>query len=383
MNRAKVIIRTSLLGIITNIVLVIFKMTVGLIAGSIAIVLDAVNNLTDVCSSVVTIIGAKLAGRTPDPEHPYGHGRFEYLAAMAVGVIVLLAGIMALIESAPKVFQSELADYSAATVIVVTAGVIVKLLLGRHVKKVGQKVDSGSLIASGIDAIFDALLSFSTLVGIFVTMIFQISIDGILGVIIAAFIIKTSIEILTEAAADILGRGIDPDLAHEIRETVRSFAGVQGAYDLDLHNYGPAEYIGSVHIEVPDQMTAREIDQLSRKITRKIYQKYAVALTIGIYTENNDTEMRREVRKYLQKIVAEHAEIRQMHGLHIDEETKTVCFDLIIDQRCSEKSKLKNHIVRHLKKTYPDFRYHVTLDLDRENHDAMQNQRSNLGGISV
>lgn len=368
MNRAKVIVRTSIIGIVTNIVLVVFKMVVGLIAGSIAIVLDAVNNLTDVCSSVVTIIGAKWAGRTPDSEHPFGHGRSEYLAAMVVGIIVLLAGVMALIESVPKVFSPELADYSVATIIVVVAAVLTKILLGHYVKKVGQQVDSGSLIASGIDAMFDALLSFSTLVGILVTMLFQISIDGILGIVIAAFIIKTSIEILSEAAADILGRGIDPNTAHQIRETVRSFPGVKGAYDLDLHNYGPAEYIGSVHIEVPDQMTAREIDRLSRQITRQIYQEYRVALTIGIYTENNDTDMRREVRQYLQDVVAEHPEIRQMHGLHIDEETKIVSFDLIIDQRCPEKNKLKNHIIRHLKKAYPSFRYHVTLDLDREKH---------------
>lgn len=368
MNRSKIIVRTSIIGIVTNVILVVFKMIVGLIAGSIAIVLDAINNLTDVCSSVVTIVGAKLAGRTPDPEHPYGHGRSEYLAAMMVGIIVLLAGIMALIESIPKVFSPELADYSAATIIVVVAAVLAKVFLGRYVKKIGEQVDSGSLIASGIDAMFDALLSFSTLVGILVTMIFQISIDGILGVIIAAFIIKTSIEILSEAAADILGRGIDPDTAHHIREAVRSFPQVKGAYDLDLHNYSPSEYIGSVHIEVPDQMTAREIDQLSRRITRQIYQDYNVTLTVGIYTENNDTAIRRALRQRLQAVVSEHPEIRQMHGLHIDEETKVVSFDLIIDQRCPEKKKLKNHIVRHLKKAYPDFRYHVTLDLDREDH---------------
>lgn len=369
MDRTKIIIRASILGIVTNIVLVFFKMVVGLLAGSIAIVLDAVNNLSDVCSSVVTIIGAKLAGRHPDPKHPYGHGRSEYLAAMVVGLIVLLAGIIALIESIPKVFQPKLADYSLASIIVVAVAVLVKLLLGRFVKKTGEEVDSSSLVASGIDAMFDALLSFSTLIGIFVTMAFQVSIDGVLGVIIAAFIIKTSLEILSEATTDILGKSLDPNLAHEIRQLVRSFPDVKGAYDLSVHNYGPSEAVGSVHIEVPDRMTARQIDQLSRKISQRVYQKYGIALTVGIYTENSDTKFQREFSSFLKKVITEHPEIRQMHGLYIDEETKTVAFDIIIDQRCQEKHKLRNHLARHLHKAYPNFHYHITLDLDLENHE--------------
>lgn len=372
MNRAKIIVRTSIVGIVANIVLVAFKMVVGLLAGSIAIVLDAVNNLSDVCSSVVTIIGAKLAERHPDPEHPYGHGRSEYLAAMVVGLIVLLAGVMALVESIPKVIHPELADYSLASIIVVGSAIIVKLVLGHFVKKTGEKVDSSSLVASGIDAMFDALLSFSTLIGIFVTLAFQFSIDGILGIIIAAFIIKTSIEILSEAATDILGKSLDPELAHEIRQTVRSFPDVKGAYDLSVHNYGPSESVGSVHIEVPDRMTARQIDQLSREISKRIYQEYGIALTVGIYTENNGTKLRRELNSYLKKIVEEHPEIRQMHGLYIDEDTKTVAFDIIIDQRCQEKHKLRNHLMRHLRKAYPGFHYHITLDLDLENHEDIE-----------
>lgn len=269
MNRQTAIVWTSIIGIITNVVLVGFKMFVGLLAGSIAIILDAVNNLTDVLSSVVTIIGTKLAMRCPDEGHPYGHGRIEYLTTLLVGVIILATGIMAMVESIPKIIHPELADYSWATIVVVVAGIIVKLLLGGYVRRAGKRFASSSLIASGLDALFDAALSFATLVGIIVTLIFQISIDGILGAIISLFIIKTSIEILSDASNEILGRTADRELMRKIKELICTFPEVSGAYDLMLHNYGPTELIGSVQIQVPDQLTAKEIHRLTQEIAHK------------------------------------------------------------------------------------------------------------------
>ncbi len=366
MTRQKLIIRTSIIGIVTNVFLVIFKMIVGVIAGSIAIILDAVNNLTDVCSSVVTIIGTKLASKRPDPEHPHGHGRYEYLAAMAVGLIVLLAGIMALIESIPKVIHPQLADYSLATIIVVVSAVITKLVLSRYVKRIGEKTNSSSLVASGIDAMFDAILSIATLVGIGVTMMFQISIDGILGVIISAFIIKTSIEILSESALDILGRNVDPATAQEIKRKVCSYPEVSGAYDLALHNYGPSEYIGSLYIQVPDDMTARAIQQLTRRISHDIYKKYNVTLTIGIYAEHTDSQIHREIRQTIERYLSTRPEITQMHGLYIDSEVKTIAFDLVIDYNYPEKVKLRREVIRQLKASYPAYRFHITLDLNTD-----------------
>ena len=147
MNRQSAIVWTSIIGIVTNVILVGFKMGVGVIAGSIAIILDAVNNLTDVMSSVVTILGTKLATRRPDEGHPYGHGRLEYLTTLIVGVIILGTGVMAMLESFPKIFHPELADYSWATIVVVVAAIFVKLVLGIYVKRAGKRLDSSSLKA--------------------------------------------------------------------------------------------------------------------------------------------------------------------------------------------------------------------------------------------
>lgn len=366
MNRQTAIVWTSIIGIIANVVLVGFKMFVGLLAGSIAIILDAVNNLTDVLSSVVTIIGTKLAMRCPDEGHPYGHGRIEYLTTLLVGVIILATGIMAMVESIPKIIHPELADYSWATIVVVVAAIIVKLLLGGYVRRAGKRFASSSLIASGLDALFDAVLSFATLVGIIVTLIFQISIDGILGAVISLFIIKTSIEILSDASNEILGRTADRELMRKIKELICTFPEVSGAYDLMLHNYGPTELIGSVQIQVPDQLTAKEIHRLTQEIAHKIYAKYNVNLTIGIYAENSAELAHREIREQVLNIVNLYPEIRQMHGLYIDDERHLVTFDIVMPVQCSRKSEIKQKVARELRQSFPDYKCLITIDIDLE-----------------
>ena len=174
-----------MIGILVNIVLVIFKTAVGMISGSIAIILDAVNNLSDVMSSVITIIGTKLAGKAPDREHPFGHGRVEYLTSVLIAVMVLMAGIASLRESAEKIIHPTAAEYTAASIIIIIAGIIAKLLVGRYVKRVGEEIDSGSLTASGSDALFDSVLSMGTLAAAVISMVWKLSPEGIFGAVIS------------------------------------------------------------------------------------------------------------------------------------------------------------------------------------------------------
>lgn len=363
-NRQRIIIRTSVIGIVTNLVLVAFKMTVGLIAASNAIVLDAVNNLTDVFSSVVTIVGTKLAARRPDREHPYGHGRYEYLAALVVGAIIFSVGAFALVESIPKVFHPGLADYSLASIIVISAAILVKIFLGLYVKSVGRAQDSASLLASGLDAMFDAVLSFSTLIGIFSTMFFRVSLDGILGVIISLFIIKTSLEILSNSVLDIIGGRSDPGLSRKLHAFVCSFPEVSGAYDLILHDYGPGAYMGSIHIQVPDRLTAKDIHRLTSEISQGALSRYNITLTVGIYAENSQTKTHQAMRRHLEEIIEHYPAVLQSHGFYVDDQQKLVTFDLVIDYFYREKLKLKNRIVREFRRAYPEYRCRVTLDLD-------------------
>lgn len=364
MNREKSIVRASFVGIVANIVLVGLKMLVGVIAGSIAIVLDAVNNFTDILSSVVTVIGTKLAARRPDSGHPYGHGRSEYISALVVGIIIFLTGLMSLFESIPKVITPELADYSWATITVVVLAIIIKLALGTYVRRMGHKYDSGSLTASGTDALFDAVLSFATLVGIIVTLVFHISIDGILGLIISIFIMRTSFEIMMQASDDILGGKADCDLMSKIKKQICTFPNVSGAYDLMLHNYGPTDHIGSVQIQVPDNLTAKDIHRLTREISHRIFTRFGVMLTIGIYAENVDQPEKHKMRDFLLALLNNYPEVRQMHAFYVDDDEKLITFDLVADERFSEKS--KRQIVNAMRREYPGYKYLVTIDYDLE-----------------
>lgn len=364
-NRDAVIVRTSIIGIIANIFLAAFKAAVGILSNSIAVVLDAVNNLSDVLSSVVTIAGTKLAGKKPDKKHPLGYGRVEYLSAMIVAAIVLYAGITSLVESIKKIINPETPDYSAVSLIIIGSAVFVKIFLGIYVKKKGQSVNSGSLIASGSDALFDAILSASVLVSAIIFMLTGISLEAYVGVLISAFIIKSGVEMLAETLDEILGKRVDRDYLAKIRKTICEDELVTGAYDLILHSYGPEKYIGSVHVEVPDTLTANDIDLMERRIAGNVYQKHGVLMAgIGIYSVNHDNEEIGEMRKTISEIIMSHEGALQTHGFFVDMENKTINFDVIIDYGFDKREELFEHIYDDVRKAYPEYEIFMNLDID-------------------
>ena len=363
MERQKIIIKTSILGILVNIILVIFKATIGIIVNSIAITLDAVNNLTDAISSIITIIGTKLANKKPDKEHPYGHGRIEYFTSVIISFIVLIAGVTALKESFEKIINPGEADYSIISMIIVAVAVLVKFFFGRYVKKVGKDVNSHSLIASGEDAFMDSILSFTTLIAAIVNYVWKLSLEGYLGVIIAFIIIKSAIEMLKETIDTMIGVRADKKLTDKIKKKVCSYDGVQGAYDLALHNYGPAKSIATLHIQVRDDMTAKEIHKLTRKMTVDIYNKFGIITTIGIYAANDNDEYK-EIKESLNKIVKEYEHVKQVHGFYVDESENEIYFDLIIDFECEDSEKIRNEIIKKLNKKYSNYKFNIILDDD-------------------
>ena len=290
-EREKIVIKTSVIGIITNIFLAAFKAGIGLLSNSIAIVLDAVNNISDAGSSVITIVGTKLAGKAPDKKHPFGHGRIEYLSAMMIAVIILYAGTTSLIESVKQIIKPETPDYDPTSLIIIAVAVVVKIVLGAYVKKVGEKVKSDSLVNSGADATLDAVISFSTLVAAVIFMVFNLALEAYLGAVIALIIIKSGIEMLRGTISQLLGEQNDLEVAKAIKKTVMGFKNVLGGYDLILNNYGPNRWNGSLHIEVPDTLSVVELDQLLREISVKVVKEYRVLLTaIGVYSVNTKDE---------------------------------------------------------------------------------------------
>ena len=363
--REKTIIRTSIVGIIANVFLAAFKAVIGLMTHSIAIILDAVNNISDAGSSLITIIGTKLAGKAPDKKHPFGYGRIEYLSAMIISVIVLYAGITSFTESVKKIIHPEKPDYTIASLIIVGVAVAVKIILGRCVKSVGVKVKSDSLINSGEDATLDSVISASTLVAAVIFLVFHISLEAWLGAIISVVIIKSGFEMLKGTISQILGEQNDPELARSIKQTVISFPDVEGAYDLILNNYGPDSWNGSIHIEVPDTYSADRLDQLIRDIQMSVYEKHNVLLTaVGVYSVNTKDPESIEMRRRVHDIVFSHEFVRQMHGFYLIKDKNTIRFDVVISFDAKDRRAVYNEIVADVSKAFPEYQLQVAMDTD-------------------
>ena len=363
-TRSRVIVTTSVIGIAANVLLVVFKAVVGLLSNSIAILLDAVNNLTDALSSTVTIIGIRLANRKPDKKHPLGHGRSEYISALIVAAIVLYAGLTALIESVKKIFAPEPAEYSTATLIILGAAIAVKLVLGFFVKRQGEKVDSGSLSASGKDALFDALLTSSVLICAIVYLLTGVSLEAYVGVLISGVIIKSGVGMLIDTISDILGKRADPELTTQIRSILNDADEVLGAYDLILYNYGPNRNYGTVHLELPDTMTVDAVDRLTRSLQERVYLETGVILTgVGVYSYNTADDECAKMRNEVLKQVLSHDWALQMHGFHLEPEKKEMRFDVVMSFDVNHTEALKT-LYGEIGELYPDWNLLITADFD-------------------
>ena len=364
LNRKKVIVRTSLLGIFVNIILSAGKALVGVFTKSIAVILDAVNNLSDALSSLVTIIGTKLGARLPNKKHPLGFGRIEYLSALVVSAIVIYAGMTSLVESIKKIIHPEKAEYSFVSLIIIGVAVFVKLILGLFVRSKGKKVKSTALTASGVDAMFDAILSSSVLISAVIYMFTGFSLEAYVGVVISGFIIKSGVELMIETVNDILGQRADAETVKKVKALIREEEGVRGAYDLIINNYGPEKNYASVHVEVPDTMTVDQLDQLTRKLEAKVYLNTGIVLTaVGVYSYNTQDDSAIEIREKVNSIVKENEWAMQVHGFYVDQKSKYMRMDVVVSFsiRGGEAAQI---ITRQLKEAFPDYAILVTPDVD-------------------
>ena len=364
LNRDKVIVKTSFVGIITNFLLATFKMIIGFISNSIAVILDAINNLSDALSSVITIIGTKLAGKKPDKKHPLGYGRIEYITAMIVAAIILYAGITSGVESIKKIITPETPSYETISLVIISVAVVVKILLGRYVISKGKKVNSGSLIASGKDAMFDSIISFSVLVSAIIFTLTGLSLEAYVGILISVFIIKSGIEMMFETLDEILGKRADSDLSKKIKELLRNIDGVRGAYDLVINNYGPDRNYATVHLELPDTMTVDEVDILTRKAEKIVYLETGVILTgVGLYSYNTQNEEIALIENDIRNIVLSHDFALQMHGFYIDLINKELRFDVVFSFESDHDEGIKI-LYEELKNKYSEYNIEITMDVD-------------------
>ena len=364
LSRDAVIIRTSVVGIVANVLLAAFKAGVGFASNSIAVILDAVNNLSDALSSIITIVGTKLAGKLPDKKHPLGYGRIEYLSALIVSGIVLYAGITAAVESVKKIIHPEKPDYSAVSLVIIAVAVVVKIVLGRYVKKKGEAVNSEALIASGTDALSDAVLSASVLASALVYLASGISLEAWVGAVISVMIIRSGIEMISETLDKVLGTRADRETTGRIKQLLTEEPEVRGAYDLIINNYGPDKNYASVHLELPDTMTVAQLDDLTRRVETKVYRETGVILAgVGAYSYNTGDNEAARIQNDVRKRVLSHDWAVQMHGFYLEEEKKHMRFDVVFSFDIDPKDGLAA-LYDEILQAYPDYAVVIVPDVD-------------------
>ena len=363
-SRDRIIIRTSIIGILTNVLLAALKAVIGISSRSIAVISDAVNNLSDALSSIVTIVGLKLAVKLPDKKHPLGHGRIEYLSAMIVSGIVFYAGITSAVESIEKIIHPEEPDHGMVSLLIISIAIAVKLVLGRYVKAQGEKASSGSLIASGADATLDAILSASVLGSAIIFLSTGISLEAYVGAVISIVIIKSGIEMMKGTLDQILGLRADKELTAQIKRILNEGQGVRGAFDLIIHNYGPGRNYASVHLELPDTMTVQEVDELTRRAEARVYAETGVILTgVGVYSYNTGETEAAKIQNDVRERVMAHDWALQFHGFYLDIENKEIRFDVVMSFDIDPQEGLRI-LYDEMEGAYPDHSFQISPDVD-------------------
>ena len=365
-ERETAIVRTSAIGIAANVALAVFKAVVGILSNSIAVTLDAVNNLSDAISSIITIVGTKLSNKKADREHPFGHGRIEYITTTVIAAIIMYAGISSLIKSIQDIMDPVTPDYSPLSLVIIAVAVLVKIVLGHYVRSVGNRVNSDTLIASGSDALFDATLSTSVLAAALIFIFTGISIEAYVGIVISVFIIKASIELLQGSIKEIIGMRPDAALSTLIYDIVKEDPDAEGVYDLIIHNYGPDRFVGSFHTEVLDTTSAIEIDTMTRRLSTEIYKQTSgkiIIAAIGIYARNTTDNRIVKMRTEVTEMALAHEGVLQVHGFIADIENQFMAFDTVIEFGYDGKQ-IVHDIIHEVEAAYPDMNVSVLLDRD-------------------
>lgn len=356
----------GIVGIISNSLLCIMKILIGWISGSIAIIADGVNNLADASSSVITLAGFKLASMPEDEKHPYGHARIEYLAGMAVSVMIILVGVELGKSSLDKILHPSPLEFSWTLVIVLLIAVAIKIWQARFNISAGKRIDSLALMATGADSRNDVISTCVVLAGILFGHFTGIQIDGYLGLLVALFILWSGISLVRETVSPLLGEAPDSELVKQIAQIAKSHEGVLDIHDLTVHNYGPGKIFASIHIEVDAAVDVMLSHDLVDNIEHEIAEKLNIIVTAHLDPVDLTAPHRAEIMKIIKKTIEPMEGVLSMHDLRmVPGPTHTnVIFDIVLDQNCSiYEEEIKSEIEKAIHEDYPNF--FTVIDFDK------------------
>lgn len=330
-SRTGIITATSGLGIAVNVLISLLKVFVGMMASSIAIISEGLNNAADALTSVLTLVGTRLAGKHPDEKHPFGYGRIEYLTSLVIATLILVTGIEMLSSSVKLIFNPEELSISYVSLAVVAVSAVIKFFLGIYTMRMGKKAESSALQAVGLDCRNDSFVSIVTIASAVLFLVFHISIDAYAGVFTSVIILKAGIGVLKDTVSELLGRPGEKEMAAKLYHEIRRTEGVINAADMMLHNYGPDAYSGSVNVEIDHSKTVGEAYAILHDLQLRIMNEFHVVMVFGIYAVDNDHEYIRELRRYVGEYVAEHEHVKSFHAIYLAPDCSRLYCDLVVD----------------------------------------------------
>lgn len=361
-SREGVVVATSGLGILVNLILAAVKVIIGTAVSSIAIVSEGVNNATDSATALITIVGTKLSTKKPTEKHPFGYGRIEYLTSLLIAVLILFTGFELLKSSVELIFHPEEMSISFVSLAVIALSMLVKFLLGTFTIREGKRVDSDSLVAVGLDCRNDAVVSFITIASALLFLLFKINLDAYAGVIMSVIVLKAGLEVLTETLGKLLGQSGEKELAKELYRMIRSEPIILNAADMMLHNYGPDAYSGSVNVEIDHSKTVAEVYAALHALQLKIMHEKNIVMVFGIYAVDRDHEENREMRKYIGAFVRSQEHVQSFHALYIDPENQDIYVDLVVDYELSDWDALRSEFAAYMEQRYPGRRLELVIE---------------------
>ncbi|UPA32236.1 cation diffusion facilitator family transporter [Terrisporobacter glycolicus] len=358
----------SIVGIICNLVLSIVKISVGFLSGSVSITADGFNNLSDMASSVITMVGIKLANRPADKEHPFGHGRMEYLSALVVAFMVMLVGVQFIKTSVDRIMNPVPITFEIVPFILLLLSLIVKFWLSRFNKYVGEKINSSALKAASVDALGDVFTSSCVLISFLAAKFTTLPIDGYVGLIVSAAILYAGYSLVKETISPLLGEAPDEELVKGIKQGVLSYDNIIGVHDLIIHNYGVGKCMASIHAEIPSNIDLITIHEIIDSAEREISQKLNIYLVIHMDPMCIHDDKINAVKGKVQNILLKFDDVKSMHDFRITEgENKiNLIFDVEVDAHNintkDKEEELRNDLIEEIKKMDPLYNCVITID---------------------
>ncbi len=356
----------SIVGIICNIFLFLVKLVVGLMVHSVSVMADAFNNLSDAGSSLISFVGVKIASKPADEEHPFGHGRMEYISALIVSFLVLEVGFTFLKDSISKIKSPEAIRFQMVSVVILLLSICVKLWLGLFNRKLGKKIDSKVMIAVFTDSMGDVLTTTATIVSLLFFHFTEINIDGIVGIGVALVVMWAGVGIAKDTLEPLLGEAIDPEEYQRIKKFVESYDGIIGSHDLIVHNYGPNRSMASIHAEVPNNADIKESHEIIDKIERDAVENLGIFLVVHMDPVEVEDKNVLRIRDFANKQIAEIDSSCSIHDFRMVDGTHQInlIFDLVVPREYNqEKQKeVEEALCRRLKEQDPRYAFVITVE---------------------